>query len=151
MLISLMLASLFVMQPADAASPAIKVKNGLFFSTLLNDGKLQIRPTNRIPFIPKASCYEWLLQVEAEPKTVSIREVFELPAPAKSWPTQEGLKVASDRQSSTTMISDDISDGMIGHGWCVAEGDPLGPHDIRVYDGERLLHHFTFEVFDQTV
>jgi hypothetical protein len=108
--------------------------------------------TDRIPHRPETSCYQWAIAVAPEDRILIVRELFELPGAAEQWGTSPELDtlVTSDRSRSVTQFEDSLDDGIITHGWCVAQGDPIGPHRIRVYAGDRLLHEFRFEVIGES-
>jgi len=104
--------------------------------------------TSNVPYRPETSCYSWVIEVSPEPRELRVREVFELPGSADSWgedPTAF-TAVNGDRSTAVTEFADSLEDGVISHGWCVAQGDPTGPHRIRVFAGDRLLHDFRFSV-----
>ena len=126
--------------------PDVNVSN---HRTNLQGGLIE---TGRIPHRPETSCYQWAIAVEPEDRLLVVRELFELPGAADQWNTDPKLDtlVTSDRSRSVTQFEDSLDDGIITHGWCVAEGDPTGPHRIRVYAGDRLLHEFRFEVVGET-
>lgn len=124
---------------------------------LVDDGSGQPVDSTRVPYRPRTSCYSWVIAVPAERRELAVREVFELPDSAPTWGSDSDLGVVEqddgsvtavnrDRSTGVTEFRDSLEDGLIVHGWCVAEGDPTGPHRIRVFVGDTLLHEFRFEV-----
>lgn len=124
---------------------------------LVADGPGQPVESTRVPYRPNSSCYTWVITVPPESRELAVREVFELPGSAPIWgsdpasgiPEQDDGSVTAvnrDRSTGVTEFSDSLEDGAITHGWCVAEGDPTGPHRIRVFVGDAMLHEFRFEV-----
>ena len=122
---------------------------------LVADGSGPPVASTQVPYRPNTSCYWWVITVAPASRELAIREVFELPGSAPIWggdPTtgvpDDGSVTAvnRDRSIGVTEFVDSLDDGMITHGWCVAEGDPTGPHRIRVFVGDALLHEFRFEV-----
>ena len=125
---------------------------------LVRDGADMPVESPRVPYRPGSSCYEWVIEVRPENRTLAVREVFELPGAARSWggvdfdadavaPENDALTVVNgDRSTGVTEFTDSLDDGVISHGWCVAEGDPTGAHRIRVFIGDRLLQEFRFSV-----
>ncbi len=104
-------------------------------------------PATAILHVPTASCYRWEIDVVPQDRRIQLSEVFELPAPAPRWGADPAVTtVAPDRASAVTRIEELLADGRLTYGWCVAEGDPLGPHRIIVYAGERPLYEFRFNV-----
>ncbi len=136
----------------QAADRAPVVVGAHFFAFDQRNFPSGVVETNRIPHRPETSCYHWVIAVEPEDRTLAIRELFELPASAEHWdrPPGEATIVGADGSNAVTEFQDSLDDGAISHGWCVAEGDPTGPHRIRVFAGERLLHEFRFEVVGET-
>ena len=112
------------------------------------DAQGEVVETTSIPHRPGASCYSWVLLVEPENRTLSVRELFELPDSAETWNSDPSAVtvVNRDRSGAVTEFEESLGDGVITHSWCVAEGDPVGPHRIRVFVGDRLLHDFRFSV-----
>jgi hypothetical protein len=104
--------------------------------------------TTNIRHRPGSSCYTWVILVEPESRELAVREVFELPDSAQNWNSgpSEVTVVNRERSGAVTEFSDSLDDGLITHGWCVAEGDPIGRHRIRVFVGDRLLHEFRFNI-----
>ena len=124
---------------------------------LVADGPGQPVESNRVPHRPNRSCYSWAITVPPASRELAVREVFELPGSAPIWgddpasgvPAPDDGSVTAvnrDRSTGVTEFTDSLADGLIAHGWCVAEGDPIGPHRIRVFVGDALLHEFRFEV-----
>lgn len=130
-------------QPAEA--PPV-IRDALFYAQdNTGGGEPALRPTTTIP-LRTGQCYGWALQVEPEQRSVTIREVFELPGPG-NWNIGEQMTaVARNTRTAVTEFQAPLSEGVITHGWCVAEGDPAGRHRIRVYHGETLLREFRFSL-----
>jgi hypothetical protein len=127
-----------------APSRPLDVRGGHFFAH--DQSGSQMRETTAIP-LRRGTCYGWSIDVAPEPRTVAIREVFDLPA-AGNWNipsgTPETSAVSPDRARAVTEFQAPLNQGIIAHSWCVAEGDPPGRHLIRVYHGDRLLREFRF-------
>lgn len=101
------------------------------------------------------SCYRWEIDVEPEDRGLVVREDFVLPAAAPQWGGADGApgsptRVDPDRSGATTLVQESLEDGKLTHGWCVAEGDPLGQYVISVHAGDVLLHRFRFQVVRET-
>jgi hypothetical protein len=118
---------------------------------LVSNGQLEAVETTIVPYLPGTSCYTWRLEVAPEDRDLSVREEFELPGSPPTWGEEPTgfTAVNRDRSTAVTEFMDSLGDGMISHGWCVAQGDPSGAHRIRVFAGDRLLHEFRFTVFEQ--
>jgi hypothetical protein len=135
----------------QGAEQAPVVRGAHFFR--LNGGPVgtPAEETNVLP-LRSGTCYGWALRVAPEPRTVTIREVFDLPGPGNWGASVEDQfsAVARDRATAVTQFTVSIGEGMISHGWCVSPGDPAGAHRIRVYHGEQLLHDFHFTLMAET-
>ncbi|HTU10577.1 MAG TPA: hypothetical protein VMG08_06715 [Allosphingosinicella sp.] len=134
---------------AQSAEESPVVRDAMFYVQENEGGQPATRRTIVVP-LRTGQCYGWALRVEPEERTVSIREVFELPAPG-NWNVGDQMSaVARNARTAVTQFEAPLSEGVITHGWCVAEGDPAGPHRIRVYHGETLLRDFRFTVTAET-
>jgi hypothetical protein len=136
-------------QPAEAEEPLV-VRDAVFYALdNRGGGEPEVRPTTTIP-LRVGQCYGWMVLVEPQPRTLTIREVFELPD-AGNWNTGDQTSaVTRNNRTAVTQFEAPLNDGVITHGWCVAAGDPAGRHRIRVYHGERLLREFRFTVTSET-
>ena len=142
----MLLLLLAVAQPVER--PPV-VSDSRFFA--MDGGQSELRETSTIP-LRTGQCYGWALRVEPEERNVSIREVFELPAPG-NWNVSaenEASAVSRNQRTAVTEFQAPLGAGVITHSWCVAEGDPAGPHRIRVYHGETLLQDFHFTLVPET-
>jgi hypothetical protein len=153
MMLNLFIAGLTAAAQPAPADGAIEVLGAHFYA---QDNRQPDAPpieTTQIPHRPGTSCYGWVLEVPRQNRSVAIRELFELPAPARQWVTDDPSRssvVAPNQAAAATELQADLSEGLITHAWCVAEGDPEGPHRIRVYQGETLLREFRFTVVPDT-
>ena len=140
-------------QPALAAPPPPKVTGARFVSESASATGTFVG-TAIVPHRPD-SCYRWEIDVQPEDRDLIVREDFVLPAPAVSWGGADGVegsptRVDPDRAGATTLVQESLEDGRLTHGWCVAEGDPLGLYVISVHAGDVLLHRFRFRVVPET-
>ena len=105
-------------------------------STKGPDGEWTSRETDSVPLRPREACYRWRLHLSNNtPGKLSWREEFTLPGKPGKAPTV-----------LVTKKSEAPQDGWLGHEWCVARGDPVGQHEIRVYVKDSLAKAFTFFV-----
>ena len=77
---------------------------------------------------------------------MTLREELRLPARAPNWGTAAGTTVHPDGEGATSRIEADLSEGLIANEWCLSPGDPIGAHKVSIYQGDRLLRQFDFEV-----
>lgn len=145
-------ATLLLIGAAAPATDLVSVRKAdFFYDRPTMGGFIESVATTHIPYEPIMSCYRWVLRVEPQHRLVPLREVFQLPAPAKQWGGVDGdpespTSVAGDRSGATTQLLDSIEDGELSNSWCVADGDPQGAYTISVFAGEQLLHRFDFTV-----
>ena len=133
-------------QSPAVAQPAVEVTEARFYAVDARTDPPGITESLRIPHRPETSCFGWVLSVAPQKATVSIREELRLPARAPNWGTSDTFTVHPDGAGATNRIEADLSEGLISSEWCLSPGDPLGAHHIRIYQGERLLRQFDFEV-----
>ena len=143
-------AALSAAAPAADAAPVVTGTH--FFAIDARGAAPELTETNRVPLRPETSCYEWVIRVQPEDRTVTIHELLELPAAPEHWELDPDFATAvtADRSRAVTELEESLADGFMSNSWCVSEGDPTGPHRIRVYAGDRLLHDFRFEVVAET-
>lgn len=124
---------------AAAAPPPLAVRDRAFVVTDLETGQI-VRNARSVPNRPGTICYDWVVIVAPQQRVVEAVETFVLPAPAP-WNLAESddTKVAADQTRAVTHVAEDLSDGRITHGWCVAAGDPPGDYRIEVaVDGAKI-------------
>ncbi|PSJ40610.1 hypothetical protein [Allosphingosinicella deserti] len=137
----------FLLAQAGSDASAIRVLGADFFASDSEHPGSAPVSTRQIAHRPGSSCYEWVVRVMPVARSVTVREVFRLPSAAPQWGVDPArTQVSDDGRESVTEIAEDLSDGMISNGWCVAEGDPVGRYRISVFDGDRLIQRFDFEV-----
>jgi hypothetical protein len=132
--------------PPLPAEPRLEVREAQFLAIDTRNEPPAIVPSRRIPYRPETSCFAWLLEVAPQQARVTLREELRLPQASPNWGTAEGTTVHQDRAGATSRIEADLSEGIVANEWCVSEGDPVGAHSIRIYQGDRLLRTFEFEV-----
>ncbi|ESW83898.1 hypothetical protein X770_25235 [Mesorhizobium sp. LSJC269B00] len=136
--------------PSSAQAPTA-TDSEFLVSVTEADGATHVRPSNIVPLIPDSACFEWRVRLAQGDRLVSVTEVFALPAEPRQWGGIDGneyslSKLSGDRRVSETTMFYKPQDGWISHGWCMAEGDPIGPYSIKVLVGDRLVHKFDFSV-----
>jgi hypothetical protein len=117
------------------------------------DGVEQVYSDALVPMLPDEACYYWYLQFDPQTKgPVSIVETLTLPEPLKAWQNYQNdpkaeTQINADAQSAvTTLQSTPDADGWVSHGWCVAEGDPLGAHRFDVQIDGKTAQSWDFTV-----
>lgn len=129
---------------AIAAPAPLAVRDRKFTVRDMMTGEV-VRNARSVPNRPGEVCYDWTITVARQKRTVDVVETFILPAPAP-WGIDEGdgTTVAADRSRAVTRLTADLSNGRIGHSWCVAEGDPSGDYRIEVTVDGVTLGTFAF-------
>jgi len=92
-------------------------------------------PTDQVPYREGLE-YGWLMILETTRASICWREEYELPAPPRSWGSIEAggdTTISEDGRTATTEICQDTADKVIGNSWILQNGDPLGPHEMRIY------------------
>lgn len=150
---SMILALIGLAAAQGASSPPV-VLDARFYVQDLRNRADDMRQSNVVPLRPATSCYHWSIDVRPENRSVTVREVFELPGTAGRWgvdPTGTAVSdIAADNSAATTFFQESLGDGLLTHGWCVAQGDPAGRHRMRIYVGDHLLREFEFIVVPDT-
>lgn len=138
-------ASLLILAPAAFAQTVVETDFVLNITEA--DGSEIRESTTLIPLLPGA-CYTWWLKLAKVKGEVEVSEAFTLPSAPASWGTvNESTSISDDMLTATTTMSLAAdSEGWIGHGWCVAEGDPTGGHQIVVKSGDKVLGTFPFQI-----
>lgn len=92
-----------------------------------------------VPYLPGSACYNWYAKFDPATQTeLSLTETLTLPEPLAAWQNYQNdpaaeTQIAADAQSAiTTLKVTPDGDGWVSHGWCVEDGDPLGPHNLSL-------------------
>ena len=115
------------------------------------EGNLRSITADVVPYLPDLACFGWRLRLSDAPGLVKYREVLKLPEPPAFWSGEDDAysphRFSADRTTATTEeFAAPDEEGWISSTWCIAEGDPVGPHSIDVYIDDALVKHFDFEV-----
>ena len=109
-----------------------------------------------VPLLPANACYSWFVQLApgeagAPPPTTLVERLI-LPVPLADWGTlattpDDNVEVSADGTTAiTTSDAAPDADGWLTNGWCVAAGDPVGPHRFELELDGAPLASFDFEV-----
>jgi hypothetical protein len=123
------------------------------FLVSVSDGESTLRSieSDVVPYLPDRACFGWRLRFAEPPALARYREVLQLPAAPAFWSGEDDPysphRYSADRTTATTeeYAAPDV-EGWIASTWCIAEGDPVGPHSVDVYIDGRHVEHFDFEV-----
>lgn len=118
--------------------------------------RLKFCPTRTIELIPGRQ-FGWRFRVRTQKDTVKLRVALTLPAAPKEWTrfgeivdqqvSKDGcMKISADRRTATVDDEFNAQTGWVMDSWVVAEGDPAGPHVVRIFINEKLVRIFRFHV-----
>ncbi len=145
-------AGLFWVAPAGAFS----IESAVFVVSVSDgEGNARSIEADLVPYLPNRACFGWRLQLAAPPALVRYREVLKLPKAPVYWSGEHDAysphAYSADRTTATTeqFVAPD-AEGWIASSWCIAEGDPVGPHSIDVYLDGAHVKRFDFEVKELT-
>jgi hypothetical protein len=112
-----------------------------------NSGAVTIKAVDKIPLTP-GQLYGWRLKFRTKRQSLFLREEVQMPVAPKSWsnsiPDAE-FKVSADGRTGITKADAVLVDGALMNAWAVAEGDPAGLYEIRLFIDGRLVRTFRFE------
>ena len=143
------LALLATAAPVPAA--AVEIAAQIFQVTYREAGEERVGEDARVPYLPGNACYTWYLRAEPARSGFTVVERLILPQ-AVDWGTTGTVPDDPTRIEDggivavTTMPTATDASGWFNHGWCVAEGDPLGPHTIQLAIDDAEVARFKFEV-----
>ncbi len=114
------------------------------------EGNERLIASDLVPYLPNRACFGWRIRLAEAPTLVRVREVLQLPEAPAFW-SGEGDEYSphtfsADRRTATTEEYKAPVDGWLASQWCIVEGDPTGPHSIKVYIEGDLIGNFDFEV-----
>lgn len=143
---------LAVLSLVIAPAMGVEVVEQRFQVSYSHDGQDHVVDDLVVPLLPGNACYNWYLRLAETNTPIELVERFELPEPLADWGTvgtapDDPTRLEQDgKVAVTTVPQGDDSEGWVSHGWCVAEGDPLGHHVIDVSADGVALASFAFDV-----
>lgn len=147
---SLLACLVLLLAPGAAAAFSIATAE---FVVLVSDGRGNQRSVvaDVVPYLPERACFGWRVRLAEPPALVRYREVLQLPEAPEFW-SDEGDAYSphvfsADRTRATTeefVVPDE--NGWVSNTWCIADGDPLGPHSIDLSVEGEAVKRFDFEV-----
>lgn len=109
-----------------------------------------------VPLLPANACYTWHVQLAAPeagtPAPTTLVERLVLPVPLADWGTlattpDDNVEISADGTTAiTSFAAAPDAEGWLSNGWCVAAGDPVGPHRFELELDGAPLTSFDFEV-----
>ncbi len=138
---------LLAVLPAGAA----QMVDSIFETTFTYGGTEQRVDGGKVPLVP-GTCYTWWIRLAEGPAPQSAVERLILPEPPADWgeaatDPDDGIDISDDgKVAVSTFVPEPDADGWLSKGWCVAQGDPIGPHRIEVEIDGADLTAYDFDV-----
>jgi len=137
---------------APAAAAAFSIETAEFVVSVSDDrGNQRSVVADVVPYLPERACFGWRVRLVEPPALVRYREVLQLPEAPEYWGGEDDAYsphvFSADRTRATTeefVVPDE--DGWVSNTWCIADGDPLGPHSIELTVEGEAVKRFDFEV-----
>jgi hypothetical protein len=141
------LALLVLAWAATTPAVALEVVESVLQVSYRHNSEDYVFNDRYVPLLPGNACYTWYMRVDAAATPLTVVERMTLPI-GIDWGTPPTETVIEDegRVAVTTIPTTTDDEGWFSHGWCVAEGDPTGPHSIDVSVDGQPLASFPFEV-----
>ena len=122
-------------------APDLVVERPVFGVLVTSDGgEEHFEASSRVP-LTQGQAYGWVMKLHTSRRTVRWRERLQIPdgAPNRS------ARAKNPRTSAALPREQTLEgDGLIGHFWRVAPGDPGGSYSIELYVEGALVQHFVF-------
>lgn len=141
-----------VLTAIATGAAAYTVEDAVFLVSILDgEGNARSVEADVVPYLPNRACFGWRIRLAGAPSLVRTREVLKLPAAPAFWSGENDPysphTFSADRRTATTEeFAAPDADGWISSTWCLAEGDPVGPHSVEIYIDGELVRRFDFEV-----
>jgi len=135
-----------------ASALGVEVAETLFQTSYTHGGREYVGDNSIVPLLPGNACYYWYVRLAETNAPVKAVERFTLPEPLANWGTtgstpEDPTQLEEDGKVAVTALElTSDNEGWISHGWCVADGDPLGQHLFDVSADGVVLANFEFEV-----
>lgn len=137
-----------------AASPALAVElvDSVFQVTFRYAGTDEVLNDTVVPLVPNNACYNWYVRVGEGEAPKAATETLTLPVPLADWGTlatdpDDGIEISADNKVAVRTFTPELdADGWFSNAWCVAAGDPAGPHSIAIAVDGKPLTSFDFAV-----
>ena len=111
-------------------------------------GNMRFTPTKVVPLVAGHK-YGWVIHLEEPLAVLQLREQFTLPTKPATWgpPEKNGARtISADGRTSTVDWTAQVNNNVVYKLWSVAEGDPPGHYNIKVYLEGALVSDFKFDV-----
>lgn len=105
-----------------------------------------------VPLLPANACYTWFVQLPEGLAPTTVVERLVLPVPLADWGSlattpDDNVEISADGTTAiTTAAATPDAEGWLTNGWCVAAGDPVGPHRLEIELDGAPLATFAFDV-----
>jgi hypothetical protein len=132
---------------------AFEVQERVLQVSYTHNGQSYVYDDSVVPLLPGNACYNWYIRLAETNTELTVMERMTLPAAidwgAAATDPSDGIEVLENGTVAlSTLATSTDEEGWITHGWCAAEGDPLGTHTIEASAGGQVLASFVFDVVD---
>ena len=129
-------------EPTPRKFSVVLAEQGLF-----DEQHREFTPTDKVP-LTEGQPFGFRLYVRGGGGSLPVRVEQTLPSPPKTWGSEEAvknLKISEDGRTAT--FSDRIpTNELLEPGWTVAEGDPAGDYEFKIFLRDELVKTFVFHV-----
>ncbi|MDB5541935.1 MAG: hypothetical protein JWQ89_3662 [Devosia sp.] len=135
----------------SVAAPAWagELVDSVFQVTYHYAGDDQVLNDTVVPLLPGNACYNWYVRLAEGPAPANVTETLKLPIALADWGTlatdpDDGIDISADGTVAVRTFMPELdAEGWFSHSWCVAAGDPTGPHSIEIaVDGKSLTTYY---------
>lgn len=134
---------------AEPAAPAPEQGFGVTFSYAGFDERYS---DPLVPLLPSNACYSWYARLPEGATAETVVERLVLPVPLADWGTlatnpDDNIEISDDGATATTTLpAEPDADRWLSNTWCVAAGDPVGPHRFEIEVDGAPLTTIAFDV-----
>lgn len=144
------LAALLVSIAAPAG--AVELVDSVFQVTYRYASDDEVLNDTVVPLLPENACYNWYIRLAEGPAPTTATETLKLPVALADWGTlatdpDDGIDISADSTVAVRTFTPELDeDNWFSHSWCVAAGDPTGPHSIEIAVDGKSLTTYEFQV-----
>lgn len=147
--LALLTGGVLAAAPAAKETPVeiVSAEFGVFEAE--TPGELVFEPTNVIPH-KVGQRYGWIIEVRTAKRSVSVREEYLLPTPAKAKetapPANETLEIPSQRRHQVSQRQLVPQEGKIYGEWSIGPNEPAGHRQLQVVVEGQVAANFGYDV-----
>lgn len=127
----------------DISEGEVKFHWGTFRSEV---GPLKTMSHEKVVYKHKDTSVIWTITLDSKKKRISVKEVYTLPSPSKSWRSDFNTKILSDQRTAVTTLNYSTDRGIISGIWSLPEDAPIGKYRYEIFYQSKLIYSVNFEV-----